>query len=254
VTDLPGVGENLQDHLQLRLIYRLQNAATLNQLAGSLAGKARMALQYALLRRGPLSMAPSQLGALVKSDPSQATPNLQYHAQPLSLDRFGTPLHPFPAITASVCNLRPLSRGSVHAVSPDCMAHPSIRPNYLDASLDRRVAADAIRLTRRIMQASAFKPHRPDEILPGAEAQSDEELTAAAGRIGTTIYHPVGTARMGDDRLAVVDRRLRVHGVARLRVIDASVMPAITSGNTNAPTLMIAEKGAAMILEDHGGR
>jgi choline dehydrogenase len=254
VSDLPGVGENLQDHLQLRLIYRLQNAATLNQLAGTLAGKARMALHYALLRRGPMSMAPSQLGALARSDPSQATPNLQYHAQPLSLDRFGAPLHSFPAITASVCNLRPQSRGAIHAVSPDSRDHPSIRPNYLDAAVDRRVAADAIRLTRRIMQSPAFNPHSPEEILPGRDAQSDEELAAAAGSIGTTIFHPVGTAKMGGDRLAVVDPRLRVRGVARLRVIDASVMPTITSGNTNAPTLMIAEKGAAMVLQDRRER
>jgi choline dehydrogenase len=252
--DLAGVGENLQDHLQLRLIYKLQNAMTLNQLAGSFLGTMRMAVDYAVLRRGPMSMAPSQLGAFAKSDPAQATPNLQYHAQPLSLDRFGAPLHPYPAITASVCNLRPESRGSCHAVSPDFKAHPSIRPNYLDAPADARVAVDAIRLTRRIMQSCAFAPHAPEEISPGPAAQGDEDLVRAAGRIGTTIFHPVGTARMGSDRFAVVDERLRVHGIGRLRVVDASVMPTITSGNTNAPTLMIAEKGAAMIIEDQRTR
>jgi choline dehydrogenase len=252
--DLAGVGENLQDHLQLRLIYKLQNAVTLNQLAGTFLGTMRMAVNYALLRRGPMSMAPSQLGALAKSDPAEATPNLQYHAQPLSLDRFGAPLHPFPAITASVCNLRPESRGSSHAVSPDFKAHPSIRPNYLDTPRDARVAVDAIRLTRRIMQSRAFAPHSPEEISPGPAAQGDADLVRAAGRIGTTIFHPVGTAKMGSDRFAVVDERLRVHGIGRLRVVDASVMPAITSGNTNAPTLMIAEKGAAMIIEDRRTR
>ena len=252
--DSPGVGENLQDHLQLRLIYKLRNATTLNQLAGTFTGKVRMALHYGLLRRGPMSMAPSQLGALARSDPTQETPNLQYHAQPLSLDRFGAPLHPFPGITASVCNLRPESRGSIHAISPDINVHPSIRPNYLDAPQDRRVAVDAIRLTRRIMQSPAFEPHVPEEVLPGREVQDDEDLVRAAGRIGTTIFHPVGTAKMGNDRLAVVDERLRVHGIGRLRVIDASVMPTITSGNTNAPALMIAEKGAAMIIEDRRSR
>lgn len=249
--NLAGVGENLQDHLQLRLIYKLSNAVTLNQLAGTFSGKLRMALNYALLRRGPMSMAPSQLGALAKSDPAQQTPNLQYHAQPLSLDRFGAPLHRFPAITASVCNLRPESRGSTHVLSPDFNVHPCIRPNYLHAPQDARVAIDAIRLTRRIMESPAFKPYSPEEIMPGREAQDDGDLVRAAGRIGTTIFHPVGTAKMGSDGLAVVDDRLRVHGIGRLRIIDASVMPAITSGNTNAPVLMIAEKGAAMIIEDH---
>lgn len=249
--DLAGVGENLQDHLQLRLIYKLSDAVTLNQWAGTFTGKLRMALNYGLFRRGPMSMAPSQLGALAKSDPAQQTPNLQYHAQPLSLDRFGSPLHRFPAITASVCNLRPESRGSIHAVAPDFKVHPAIRPNYLHAPQDTRVAIDAIRLTRRIMQSPAFSPYCPEEILPGRQAQDDADLVRAAGRIGTTIFHPVGTAKMGSDRLAVVDERLRVHGIGRLRVIDASVMPTITSGNTNAPSLMIAEKGAAMIIEDH---
>jgi choline dehydrogenase len=248
--DLPGVGENLQDHLQLRLIYRLHDALTLNQLAASLVGKARIALMYAFLRRGPMSMAPSQLGAFVKSDPSYETPNLQYHAQPLSLDWFGSPLHDFPGFTASVCNLRPESRGSVHLAAPAFDAHPRIQPNYLDAPRDRRVAADAIKLTRRIMASSALAPHRPEEVKPGAHLRSDDELVAGAGAIGTTIFHPAGTAKMGHDRLAVVDDRLRVHGLRRLRVVDASVMPLIVSGNTNAPTLMIAEKGAAMIRED----
>ena len=250
VHELPGVGENLQDHLQVRLVYKVRNALTLNTLAATLRGKLSIALQYALLRRGPMSMAPSQLGAFAKSDPSRETPNLEYHVQPLSLDRFGEPLHPFPAVTASVCNLRPESRGSVHAVSPDFRAHPAIRPNYLSAEADRRVAADAVRLTRRIMAARAMAPYEPEEFRPGSHVQSDEELAAAAGAIATTIFHPVGTARMGRDRLAVVDERLRVHGLEGLRVIDASIMPTITSGNTNAPVLMIAEKGAAMIRQD----
>jgi choline dehydrogenase len=246
----PGVGENLQDHLQLRLIYKISNALTLNQLAGTLRGKAAIALEYLLKRSGPMSMAPSQLGAFAKSDPSLETPDLQYHVQPLSLDRFGEPLHPFPAITLSVCNLRPESRGSVHAACPLFAAAPSIRPNYLATARDRRVAAEAIRLSRRIMAAKPMEPHAPEEFRPGATRQGDEDLARAAGEIGTTIFHPVGTARMGGDAGAVVDERLRVRGIERLRVIDASVMPAITSGNTNAPTLMIAEKGAAMLRED----
>jgi len=250
VRESPGVGENLQDHLQLRLIYKIRNALTLNQRAATLRGKAAIALEYLLKRSGPMSMAPSQLGAFAKSDPSLETPDLQYHVQPLSLDRFGEPLHPFPAITASVCNLRPESRGSVHAASPRFGAPPSIRPNYLATARDRRVAAEAIRLTRRIMAAKPMEPHGPEEFRPGAERQSDEDLARAAGEIGTTIFHPVGTARMGSDAGAVVDERLRVRGIERLRVIDASIMPAITSGNTNAPTLMIAEKGAAMLRED----
>jgi choline dehydrogenase len=197
-----------------------------------------------------MSMAPSQLGAFAKSDQSLETPDLQYHVQPLSLDRFGEPLHPFPAITLSVCNLRPESRGSVHAAAPHFATAPSIRPNYLATARDRRVAAEAIRLTRRIMAAKPMEPHAPEEFRPGSDRQGDEDLARAAGEIGTTIFPPVGTARMGSDAGAVVDERLRVRGIGRLRVIDASVMPAITSGNTNAPTLMIAEKGAAMLRED----
>jgi choline dehydrogenase len=250
VSALPGVGENLQDHLQLRLIYKIKNALTLNELAATLWGKAGIALEYLLKRSGPMSMAPSQLGAFAKSDPSLETPDLQYHVQPLSLDRFGEPLHSFPAITASVCNLRPESRGSVHAASPHFGASPSIRPNYLATARDRRVAAEAIRLTRRIMAARPMEPYAPEEFRPGADRQGDEDLARAAGEIGTTIFHPAGTARMGSDAGAVVDERLRVQGIERLRVIDASVMPAISSGNTNAPTLMIAEKGAAMLRED----
>ncbi len=250
---LEGVGENLQDHLQLRLIYKVRNALTLNTLAASLWGKARIGLEYLLRRSGPMSMAPSQLGAFAKSDPSLETPDLEYHIQPLSLDRFGEPLHPFPAVTMSVCNLRPESRGSVHAVSAHFGESPAIRPNYLATHRDRLVAAAAIRLTRRIMQAPPLAPHVPEEFRPGSAYQSDDELAEAAGQIGTTIFHPVGTARMGGDERAVVDARLRVHGIEGLRVIDASIMPAITSGNTNAPTLMIAEKGAAMLHEDRRG-
>jgi len=248
--DLPGVGENLQDHLQVRLTYKVQNALTRDQLASTLYGKASIALQYAVWRRGPMAMAPSQLGAFAKSDTSQATPNLQYHAQPLTLDRFGEPLHAHPAITASVANLRPDSRGHAHAKSPDYRTHPSIRLNYLAAPRDRKVAVDAIRLIRRIMATQAFAPYRPEEVLPGTALQAEDELEQAAGRIASTIFHPVGTARMGNDGMAVVDDRLRVRGISGLRVIDASVMPTITSGNTAAPTMMIAEKGAAMIAED----
>jgi choline dehydrogenase len=247
---LSGVGENLQDHLQLRLIYKVSNALTLNTLAGGLVGKARIGLEYLLRRSGPMSMAPSQLGAFAKSDSSLETPDLEYHIQPLSLDRFGEPLHSFPAVTMSVCNLRPESRGSTHATSPHFDESPSIRPNYLSTARDKLVAASAVRLTRRIMQAPPMQPHAPEEFLPGPSFQSDEELAEAAGQIGTTIFHPVATAKMGDDDRAVVDARLRVHGIERLRVIDASIMPTITSGNTNAPTLMIAEKGAAMVRED----
>ena len=250
VRDLPGVGENLQDHLQLRLIYRIRNALTLNELASTWFGKARIALEYALLRRGPMTMAPSQLGAFARSDASQATPNLQYHCQPLSLDRFGTPLHAYPGMTASVCNLRPESRGSIHVAAPGFDAPPAITLNYLSAPKDQQVAVDAIRLTRRIIASAALAPHAPEEMKPGPALQSDEDLVRGAGDIGTTIFHPVGTAKMGHDRKAVVDERLRVHGVGRLRVIDASVMPTIVSGNTNAPTLMIAEKGAAMVIAD----
>jgi len=248
--DLAGVGENLQDHLQLRLIYNIANALTLNERAGNLRGKAAIGLQYLLQRRGPMASAPSQLGAFAKSDPSLETADLEYHVQPLSLDKFGEPLHAFPAITASVCHLRPESRGSSHAVSPKFDAAPAIRPNYLSTPGDRRVAVEAIRLTRRILATEPMRQYQPVEYLPGAELSSDADLATAASAIGTTIFHPVGTARMGNDATAVVDDRLKVHGIDGLRVIDASVMPTITSGNTNAPTLMIAEKGAAMVRSD----
>jgi choline dehydrogenase len=247
---LEGVGANLQDHLQLRLVYRVENTRTLNEDAGRLLGRARMGVQYFLFRRGPLTMAPSQLGAFAKSDPARATPNLEYHVQPLSLDRFGDPLHPFPAFTASVCNLRPESRGEVRITSPEPAAPPAIRPNYLATEADRMVATDAIRLTRRICAAGAMARFSPTEYRPGAALQSDAELAQAAGDIGTTIFHPVGTCRMGSDPMAVVDDRLRVHGLSGLRVIDASIMPTITSGNTNAPVIMIAEKVADMIKAD----
>ena len=247
---LPEVGENLQDHLQLRTIFKVHGAKTLNQMAGNLFGKARIALEYALNRSGPMSMAPSQLGVFAKSDPSFETANIEYHVQPLSLDKFGEPLHPFPAITASVCNLRPESRGHVHALTGHAKDQPEIRPNYLSAAMDRQVAADSIRLTRRIMEAPAMARYRPEEYLPGPSLQSDEELARAAGDIGTTIFHPTSTCRMGADEASVVDGRLRVRGIEGLRVVDASVMPLITSGNTNAPTVMIADKGASMIRED----
>ena len=247
--ELPGVGGNLQDHLQLRLVFKVEGTITLNQRAASLLGKAAMAAEYALTRTGPLTMAPSQLGAFTRSDPSFATPNLEYHVQPLSLDRFNEPLHPFPAFTASVCNLRPTSRGEVRPSSAEPGAAPRIRPNYLSTDEDRRVAVDAIHLTRRIAAAPALARFRPKEYRPGSDLQSDVELVRAAGDIGTTIFHPVGTCRMGPDadRLAVVDERLRLKGLQGLRIADASIMPAITSGNTNAPVIMIAEKAAELI-------
>ena len=252
----PGVGENLQDHLQLRTIFRISGARTLNIEYRSLLRRAGMALDYALRRRGPMTMAPSQVGVFAKSSPDFATANLEFHVQPLSLDRFGEPLHAFPAITLSVCNLRPTSRGSSHAVGPDPLAAPEIRPNYLSTDEDARVAVDSIRLARRIAAARALAPFRPVEHLPGAAADSDAELVKAAGDIGTTIFHPVGTAKMGraDDPTAVVDASLKLRGVGGIRIADASVMPRITSGNTAAPTMMIAEKAAAMILADAVGR
>ncbi|POA71936.1 GMC family oxidoreductase [Pseudomonas sp. GW531-T4] len=246
--ELSGVGGNLQDHLQLRLIYKLENARTLNQIAGSLWGKLGMGLRYLYDRSGPLSMAPSQLGAFARSGPEQTSANLEYHVQPLSLERFGEPLHAFPAFTASVCDLRPQSRGRVEIRSADPQAAPLIQPNYLSHPEDLRVAADAIRLTRRIVAAPALQAFKPTEYLPGAELRSEEQLHEAAARIGTTIFHPVGTCRMGQGTDAVVDAELRVHGIPGLRIADASIMPYITSGNTCSPTLMIAEKAAELIL------
>jgi choline dehydrogenase len=248
--DLPGVGENLHDHLQIRLMYKVHGVTTLNQRANSLLGQAAMALEYLLFKTGPLTMPPSQLGAFARSDPSQPSANIEWHVQPLSLDKFGEPLHPFPAITPSVCNLRPTSRGHVRIKSADPRAHPGIMLNYLSTAEDRQVAVDSMRFTRRIMAAKALAKYSPEEWKPGPQVQSDDELQKAAGDLGTTIFHPVGTCRMGSDALAVVDDRLRVLGIEGLRVIDASIMPRITSGNTNAPTVMIAEKGAEMIAQD----
>lgn len=247
---LDGVGANLQDHLQLRMVFAVSGVKTLNTMASNWFGKGLMALQYALTRSGPLSMSPSQLGAFARSSERHARPNVEYHVQPLSLDRFGEPLHAFNAFTASVCNLRPTSRGSISLAAGDPEAAPLIAPNYLSTEEDRRVAAEALRLTRRLVAAPALARYTPTEVKPGLAAQSDEELARAAGDIGTTIFHPVGTAKMGPaaDPHAVVDSELRVHGIGGLRVIDASVMPTITSGNTNAPTLMIAEKGAQFVL------
>jgi len=250
---LAGVGANLQDHLQLRLIYRLRDTAkTLNTLVGTPWGKAWIGLQYLFARRGPMTMAPSQLGAFARSSAAVDRADLEWHVQPLSLDRFGEPLHDFPAFTASVCHLRPESRGRISIASADPLEAPRIAPNYLSTENDRRVAAQAIRRTRAIAGAPALSAWVTSELLPGAHRVSDEELALAASEIGTTIFHPVGTCAMGvaSDPSAVVDARLRVYGVAGLRVADASVMPTITSGNTNAPTLMIAEKAAAMVLED----
>lgn len=251
VRDVAGVGANLQDHLQVRAVFRIERGRTLNTLANSLWGRAFIALQYALRRRGPMSMAPSQLCAITRSDPSQAHPNIQFHVQPLSLPAFGQPLHRFPAITTSVCNLNPTSRGTVTIRSPDPDHAPAIAPNYLSTAQDRKVAADSLRIARSIMTQPALHGYGPFEYLPGARYQSDDELAQVAGDIASTIFHPVGTARMGQagDPNAVVDSHLRVIGVKGLRVVDASVMPTITSGNTNSPTLMIAEKASRWILQ-----
>jgi choline dehydrogenase len=249
IHDLP-VGENLQDHLQLRLAFKIQGALTLNTMLDSWWSKIKIGLEYALHRTGPMTMPPSQTGAFVKSDPSQRTANLEYHIQPISLDRFGAPPHKFPAFTASVCNLRPTSRGHVSITSNDPRAHPAIAPNYLSTDEDRKVAIDAIRLTRRIVtESEALKKYYPEEFMPGPAFQSDDDLVKAAGNIGTTIFHPVGTCKMGraSDPSAVVDTDFKVRGIERLRVIDASIMPTITSGNTNAPTIMIAERASEIV-------
>ena len=253
VHHLPGVGENLQDHLQIRSIYKVQNTRTLNRQANSLFGLASMAIEYALLRRGPLTMPPSQLGAFAKSDEHQSSANMEWHVQPLSLDKFGDPLHKFDAITPAVCNLRPSSRGHIHIVSSQVKCHPAITLNYLSTDSDRAVAIAGMKYTRKIMNADALKKFKPEEIEPGMNCLEDKELAHAAGNLGTTIFHPVGTCKMGNDKMAVVDDRLRVNGIEHLRVVDASIMPTITSGNTNAPTVMIAEKGAEFILEDAVG-
>jgi choline dehydrogenase-like flavoprotein len=252
VRHAPGVGENLQDHLQVRPVYGVTGAPTLNALYAQVWRRPLMALEYAALRRGPLTMAPSQMGAFARSSDAYETPNLQFHVQPLSLDAFGEPLHPYPAITISVCNLRPTSRGWIHAASPDPAAAPAIQPNYLSTADDERVAVEALRLVRRIVAQPPLQHFRPHELMPGDEACSDEALLDAARRLATTIFHPVGTAKMGlaSDPLAVVDACLRVFGVDRLRIADASVMPTITSGNTNSPTMMIAEKAAGMMREE----
>lgn len=249
--EVRGVGENLQDHLQLRMVYKVTGVPTLNEKASSLIGKASIGLEYALKRSGPMSMAPSQLGIFTRSGPSKETADLEYHVQPVSLDKFGDPVHAFPAMTASVCNLRPESRGSVHLKGPDFAAAPAIRPNYLSTAGDRDVAVRSIRLTREIVRQPAFARFKPQEYKPGPAYETDADLEAAAGEIGTTIFHPVGTARMGSDPESVVDIRLKMRGIAKLRIADASIMPNITSGNTNSPTIMIAEKAAEMILADN---
>jgi choline dehydrogenase len=249
VLNAAGVGRNLQDHLQLRAVYRLTGAKTLNTMMTSLWGKAKIGLEYALFQTGPMSMSPSQLGIFTRSDPHQPYPNIQYHVQPLSLDAFGQPLHDFPALTASVCNLNPASRGTIGLNSPDPDIQPIIQPNYLDHPDDHKVAADSLRVTRNILNQPALADYHPQEFKPGSQFQTDDELAAAAGQIGTTIFHPTGTTAMGpaSNPLSVVDSHLRVHGMTGLRVVDAGVMPQITSGNTNSPTLMIAEKAAAWI-------
>jgi choline dehydrogenase len=252
--ELPGVGENLQDHLQIRAVFEVQGVKTLNTMANSLWGKALIGLEYALRRTGPMSMAPSQLGAFTRSSSQRDWPDLQYHVQPLSLDAFGQPLHRYNAFTASVCNLNPSSRGSVRIASPRAGDAPRIQPRYLSTDGDRRIAAESLRLTRRIAAMPALARFQPREVKPGPQFQTDDELSRLAGDIGTTIFHPVGTCAMGLDPAAgaVVDARLRVHGLAGLRVADASVMPSITSGNTNSPTLMIAERAAEWIRQSRG--
>ena len=254
--DLPGVGANLQDHLQIRSVYKVRDALTLNTLAASPWGKLRIGMEYLLRRSGPMSMAPSQLGAFTRSRPELEHPNLQYHVQPLSLDAFGEPLHSFPAFTASVCNLNPTSRGTVHIKSPNFEDAPAIAPNYLSTAQDQQVAADSLRVTRRIVSQPALARYAPEEWKPGTQYQSDEELIRLAGDIATTIFHPVGTTKMGrdDDPMAVLDSRLRVRGVQGLRVVDAGAMPTITSGNTNSPTLMLAEKAAGWIRAERKAR
>ncbi len=249
VHQLDGVGKNLQDHLQIRIQYKVKNTVTLNNLINSVTGKIKMGLEYLFFRKGPLTMPPSQLGAFARSDNSRESANIEWHVQPLSLDKFGDPLHSFSAITPSVCNLRPTSRGSVEAVSPNPFKHPKIKMNYLSTDDDKQVAVDSIRLTRKIMQSDSLRKFQPEEFRPGKEIQSDEQLIEAAGNLGSTIFHPVGTCKMGSEKSAVVNDRLQVRGVDNLRIIDASVMPTITSGNTNAPTMMIAEKGAEIILK-----
>ncbi|MHC8495052.1 GMC family oxidoreductase [Thalassospira sp. SM2505] len=248
--DLPGVGENLQDHLQIRTAFRITGAKTLNEMQSTLVGKAKIALDYALRRRGPMAMAPSQLGIFTRSDERYETPNIEYHVQPLSLDKFGAPLHDFPAITVSVCNLRPTSKGRVTLTSSDPHAAPHIAPNYLGTDLDREVSVQSIRHARALMATKNMAQYCPVEFAPGAEVTSDEALADAAGKVATTIFHPVGTAKIGpkDDPMAVVDEQLRVRGVENLRVVDASVMPSIVSGNTHAPVVMIAEKASQLII------
>ncbi|HEY2030387.1 MAG TPA: GMC family oxidoreductase N-terminal domain-containing protein [Myxococcales bacterium] len=253
VHDLPGVGGNLQDHLQLRTAFKVQNVLTLNTLFHRFFGKAKMGLEYFFMKTGPLTMAPSQMGACTRSDPSQPFANIEFHVQPLSLDKFGDPLHTFPAFTVSVCNLQPTSRGHVRLKSADPRAAPEIRLNYLSTAEDQKVAVDSLRLTRRIItQTQTMQKYHPEEFVPGPQFQSDEELVTAAGNVGTTIFHPIGTCKMGraDDATAVVDTQLRVRGVRRLRVIDASIMPTITAGNTASPTVMIAEKAVVSLIED----
>ena len=249
--DSPGVGQNLQDHLQIRAVYKVKNVKTLNTMANSLVGKAKIGLEYVFKRSGPMSMAPSQLGAFTRSSEDKEHANLEYHVQPLSLEAFGEDLHPFDAFTASVCNLNPTSRGQVVIQSSNWRDAPLIQPNYLSTEEDRKIAADSLRQVRKIVSQSALSKYEPEEYKPGVQYQTDDELAKLAGDIATTIFHPVGTAKMGrdDDPMAVCDSQLRVRGIAKLRVVDASVMPTITSGNTNSPTLMIAEKAAGMMLE-----
>ncbi len=251
--ELRGVGENLQDHVQPRQLFRVQNTRTLNEMSSSLFHKAKMGIEYFLFKTGPLAMGPATLTVFTRSDPSRDTPNIQYHVMPMSYPKLGEPPPPFPGFTASACNLRPTSRGYVRIKDSDARAHPSIRYNYLSTHDDQRVAIDSLRLTRKIVAAKAMARFHPEEFVPGGNADNDADLLAAARETASTVYHPVGTCKMGQDEMSVVDERLRVHGMQGLRVVDASIMPNLVSGNTNAPTIMIAEKAADMIKQDRRG-
>tara|TARA_Y100001980_G_C14537420_1_gene314393 strand:- start:527 stop:1978 length:1452 start_codon:yes stop_codon:yes gene_type:complete len=250
VNELKGVGKNLQDHLMFRPVYKLKNIKSLNRDIESLYSKFKMGMQYIFKQSGPITMGASQVCAFTKSDPSRATPNLQFHVQPLSTDILGvTSMHDFEGITPTVANIRPTSRGEINISSSDSRDNPKIKMNYLSTEDDRIVAAKSLKLVRKIMlETRTFKKYQPEEYRPGVHITEDEELVKAGSDFTQTIFHPVGTCKMGNDDSAVVNDKLSVHGIQNLRVIDASIMPNITSGNTNAPTIMIAEKGADMIL------
>ena len=250
VHDLPGVGQNLQDHLQIRLVFKTSER-TLNDELNSYWKQFKVGLEYILRRTGALTLAASQVVIFTKATPEADRPDIQFHFQPLSADKPGEGVHPFSAFTSSVCTLRPYSRGHLAIKSNDPLEYPEIHPNYLSDERDQQLAVDSVKVARSIAEAPALAPHILDEFVPGRQYQTDEELLQAAREHSQTIYHPTSTCKMGSDDMAVVDERLRVHGINGLRVIDASIMPEIVSGNTNAPSIMIAEKGADMILQDN---